>query len=611
MGNSSCRLALKLNDPPSTPHRAGEFIHGRVYLSVTSAAPLATFQGIHLILEGWEHTSLATLDHWASPTVGADFRIRHSHARLHEISFERSTKTIVRLDIPIVNYDGALRAGQYEYPFRFRLPVDLPSTMVYHPPDPGSDGLAEVCYTLMATITYRHIHGGGNGNNSPFLSSLKNRSQEDSIPVIIHGNPGRLLQAGKPVVVPFETHPIHTCCCFREGTIRMRYDTSTDVASPGATLSVHVQGQNHSTVRVQKLAVRMVEDIHFRSGQGQLQKSMSRTLGQQTLMVGSCPCWMPKRRAHRTRSNIHLYESTDTDPSMSLDEFNVLSVVVPMDARDSYNGHLIQVQHTCIVTALTECGWFVTSPESSFPIRIMKPSTAGMGQYTTESRITGTPLLHAELVLPSDWNPTITDDIVVVPEASVVMFDEELHTGVHGTYHGDRYSSVDCRGINESDSRESYQTSSATVASSTSSSSKLDAVPAKAIASLEQLQHLVATRPETLDSFLRDDMKWRNLVENLSPRQLSDTIRSVPARDASKVARVLARTMDMRLTTRHVMACLYAIDSGTIRMEVVLVLLPWVSDLQEHISLLEQELTPEELRQFRENRFESVVSGVV
>lgn len=552
MGNKPCRIAIRI-DEPQRAHRAGELVSGRIYFSATNKTDLSSFQGINLVLEGHEQVVLAR-----------NQESKHEYSRrVHESDphVERSAKVLVRTEYPIARFEDGnkLKAGQYEYPFRWRLPADLPSSM--HCGKRGKSDVynfAEIRYTLSAKIVVPNLR--------IFESINGNKIDSITLNVAARGSD----YPGQPIPVQTEDYPINTCFFWRNGSIRMGWDAGSDVCFPGSTLSVKVFGENQSPVPVRSLVVKLVETVNVQTSHYEMKKSFPRTIALERMSVENINCW--KSRDNRRHASSEAIRS------------HLFNLKIPSDVRDSYGGDLIQVRHTLVVTAETPGLCTVTSPESSYQIHIARQITGDPTPITIPTDPPFNPdyqpmhMAEAE-ILPPDWTPVVANDVVVLPEACAVLVDEGAHQ--HAT--------------DESPAATPVRTMSPPTfrSASTGVSSGLVGVP-----TIDQLGQLVANCPENLSAVLNNDTAWTTLVQNLTPRDYCSVVERAGTK-APAVARTLAVTMGPSMKTRHLLACLYALPDSVHRMEVLRQTAPLASDVSNNLSLIEQELAPHELIHFR------------
>jgi hypothetical protein len=565
MGNSSCRLVLRIDDPQRA-HKGGENVSGRVYFNATNKADLSAFQAVNLVLEGHERVMTS----FSPSSSGHEGQGVNGSERLLN---KRSDKLLVRTEIPIVDFGGRLQPGQYEYPFQWRLPVGLPSSMYWKEKlDEGGHVIGEISYTLFAKVVVA-LPTKGKGS----------RAIQDSMTLNMRGN-ATVLQ-GQPILMEEEDFPIRTCLFWRNGVIRMGLQATTDICCPGTTLSLNVFGENKSKVGVSYLTVKLVETVNIIAGCDRtegaiaIKNCFSKSHAKRKVLVESFDCW----RALQPRPPNSLLTSEDFAESIRID------LAVPPDVRDSYYGDLIQIRHSIVVTAVTR-GLFstITSPESSYQVRIVSVGNVEsvMAPPRCPAPVNHCPRLAQTELLPTDWSPLVADSVVLTEGPYEYVFvDYALGVDIHQ------------QALDAFDTLVPSPPSEGLIDSSDQRPSAPDELldfPFYSIhASLRALQELVASQPENLVVAVTNDSAWATLVENLSPRDYCSIVNAA-GQNAPNVARMLSLTMDTSMTTRHLLACLYTLQDTSLRLQVLKQIAPLAPDLSVNRAMIENELSRDE-----------------
>jgi hypothetical protein len=110
-------FSLNKTGPFLTEYKAGEIVHGTVYLNVTKSDQRA--QALVLQVVGRKH---AVVHYTTSETHRDD----DSHHTRHHDHYDESTNDFLRIECPIHRFDTQLVPGQFEFPFSIQLPPDLP-----------------------------------------------------------------------------------------------------------------------------------------------------------------------------------------------------------------------------------------------------------------------------------------------------------------------------------------------------------------------------------------------------------------------------------------------------------------------------------------------------
>lgn len=545
MGNKPFRLALKLD---KTQYDAGDVIKGQVYLSVDKEASLSNVEGIHLLLEGYEHVEVDHHHHH-----GHDHHSHNRRVNSTDSLVDRSTNTLVHTDYPIVKA-AELKVGQYEYGFQWKLPPDLPSSLFCA--KSGSRSSAEIRYTLTA-----------------YLKTTRRHSRRDTLPrgdcaLCIRAKPSAVLR--QQLLMEKESYPIRGCLFWNVGQIHLGFMASSDTASPNDTIALQVVGDNQSPAKVDRITCRLIETVTWLSTSRHKEKTrtVTRTLAEQHLAIHGLACWQTwynPNAANHTR--FLALPAPETTPAVNLK--------VPSDTRDSYSGRLIQVRHLLSVTVETH-GCNGASPESSCQIRIVKRAAP----ETSSSQPENTYIPVAQ-VLSTEWGPVVAD-AVEIPEAAAVLLDEELAVPVYAQRRADSGVAMAPSAPDESLLLEQIPFS--------------DEPNKYSETDLHQLLTLVRETPESLTVALQDG-SWTILAQNLTPHDYGRVVVAAGPSGAA-VANTLARAMRRRFECRHVLACLWTIPER-MRMGLLHETAPLASDLAWNKVEIENELSPKELIHFR------------
>ena len=599
MGNksSSCRIGVRLEKQEYT---SGDVMKGRVYLSLPPATNLS-ISGIVLRLEGWEYTeiyekadesSLSSNRRGGHNDAGRSYHHQdgyyHSSSRRGRASKEYNcythSETIVRTDFPLVTQILSAttnQAQQYEFPFELPLPQGLPSTLYCVSKSTASTGnspppsVAEIKYTVTAIAV-------SDSQSSLAAFDANGSLCQYSQVVRIQAAPPSNQRPARPIYMEEEIFPVKTCCCFDHGTISLGWKANKDVLSFAQEdeIAVQVTGSNHSTREVSHILVKLVETVTWSvPDHKKLEQKYKQTISDQKLNVSDAWHW---------RSNNH----NQVTPNHEL----VARLRVTPEARLSYAGRHISVRHTLVVRVVTN-GCCTTSPESAAQLLIINQGQPGVPQpfsnhLPVSSDYSSAPsssyvapsappsfyderpdpyqMAHAEL-LPDDWNP-IEAEVIVLPEASAMAVASAPSSTSNNTrqqqtsqYHLDNPVPLPTAPVYTDDPR------------------------------LVQLRSVVASQqPDSLHNQLDT---FCTTIQNLTPREYGQLLQ-LAGPTVGRMAMELASCMEDRFTTRHLMASLWALPPSY-RISVLQSTSALPMDLSQHRSLVEQELSHNELMYFR------------
>lgn len=529
MGNKQVKLALRLDEKA---HVAGNVVTGKVYLN---AGQDYQADALHLLLIGEEYSVVAedeSLDYHSS-------HCRNYSDQHREI--ERSSSVLVHMDVPLTHFPSSkVCPGQYEFPFEWELPSNLPSSMYCA----KNDSHCEIGYRLTAYLHQKQALGDPEHSSTESLCISARSTQP---------------QANTGVVVDPEIFRIKACC-WNQGEVTLGWNVDKTVVSPDSLMKIGITGANDSQVEVECLRACLVETISW-SAHGKA-KETKRTVAEAKVSASNLPLWHPVS---------HRYNSYSSVPADHLEQSRVLTqLLLPHDARDTYSGGLIQVRHSLTITAETQpC---ITAPESSILVRVQRKSSGAVAHAVENAPpvtappttpIDGEPAFVEADLLPDDWRPQEAH-VVTLPANSAVLLDSD--------YVPPPVSAPD----------ETLLDESRVIAS----------VLSKLKASVSESDDPVVT----VSRHLNDPMMVTT-IQNLTPREFVEVLQSA-RRDLPSLARLVAGTMDPHFECRHMLACLWCLPNP-VRLDVIKEVAPLASDLETQRSIVERELDSNELRHFR------------
>jgi hypothetical protein len=552
MGNTPVKIGIRLDH---NTVEAGGVLKGRVYLSVQKGRNQQA-RGIHLVLKGEELSEV----------------VRHEdYDRERRREVERASVTILKMDVPLTSFPtGVTPQGQFEYPFEWPIPANLPSTMHCQ----EGESSCTIRYQLSAYL-----------DDSSSMSFLPDYSSTEMVVVAASSTTVH----AEPIQMDLEEFSIKSCCANR-GTMTMGWDADTTVAAPKGIMNIGITGKNDSVVAMAYLNAKVVETVSW-SAHGHSKKK-SRVLTSNKIQAAENPLWKPllhlpsRRDRRRTR-----YEETGHIDAEVWENRVVTQLQLPVDARDSHLGNLVSVRHSLIISVVTPGSCCITSPESSVLITVQRrmptkgPTAAApeptapfyqneiviatapieeMGAYSYQEP----PMAVAE-ILPDNWTPQ-ESEVVVIPANSVIP---QARAALAAT-------AVMPSAPTESLLKESHQI-------------------ARALAELQT----TLTAAKNPSAALREQLNnpaMAATVENLSPHEFVETLKACSRADDDypRNARLLAATMVPQLYCRHVLACLWSLPQS-VRFQVLKEIAPLASDIATQRESVERELDPTELMEFR------------
>ncbi len=233
------------------------------------------------------------------------------------------------------------------------------------------------------------------------------------------------------------------------------------------------------------------------------------------------------------------------------------NLIIDPSARDSYNGVIVNIDHTLCVVAETPC--CMTSPEVSTPVYVQPdiPNASAVvidpsPEFLTASSV---PIYEQEpyLSVPTGWSPTIASNVTVVPSSVIIGGSQN---GIEST----GYQNPDVYGIIPS------------------------APPLTSFTGGNNLESLMNNLAGTFDhvgvtkNFIETS---EGVVKNLTPREvvaISNKI-SFPL-DNLNALKLISEAMGNNFTTAHLRALLDSTYNVSHRLSLLKNLTMMVSDFQ-------------------------------
>jgi len=549
--------------------KSGQRISGRVYLNINTVSVNA--RAIQLEFQGNEAAYIVKDD------ASNDRRTHHS-----------ANHTLISTTFQLASFpNGRITRGQYEYPFEWVLPAHLPSSMMCNK---ISDSRCEIKYFLKATLQ----------SPSGFFSSS---AADSSVPVTIAAT---TTVPESPIRLDPEVVPIRSCCS-NKGMIELGMDTTTNAAIPGSVVGIGMEGRNESVMEVSHLRVTWRETVTWWTQDGN-RETWTQALCDRKIPVNSVPSWIPNQHVHRQRNYNSLKELCRITTELH----------IPEHARDTYSGSILEVGHSLTVRAVTPAFCCITSPECYTLVSIQRDeSVAPAATYYSEVAPTApVPSAYSEMVLPPDWSP-VEAEVVVLPSSSeyngtapvatarAIPMDEESAYPVAAAVAS--APSEDESELAPSSAPTSSSASYASVAASAPPSED-DAEDSRAfdpqqVCTVQDLQSLLKQnrnqRALTVMNTCDGNKVLQDSVRRMGPPEFVATLECVMDVDKAALGKVLAEWMGSYFTCRHVLNVVWSLPSPSIRLDVVVAIAPFASDLMERRSMIEQELDPKELSTFR------------
>ena len=327
--NNPIHLEISLNE---ATYKAGGNLTGKVNLSVlgNDEVQLANTT-IYLTIKGTEFA-------------------KHIH-----FAFEMISDNIVTLRVCIATIpSGRIPPGYYEYPFQCIVPVNWPTSFHFRKQNILISDFG-IRYTISVCI--QHI-------DPQNRASLKCFATESLMITALAVTEFPLDNTPSYVVEP-EFFPIQSFCFFK-GSMLLGFDTSSTSIVPNTVVQIGILGKNLSVVDVQYFKVELVESMNWGWGGGLAclcKKIIANT------NIGASPAWDCLGKVAISKGH-HRY----TNPTLSeLEASRVQGCLrVPYDTMESYQGQIIQITHTILITAVLTASFIKVPPCLSISVQVKK-----------------------------------------------------------------------------------------------------------------------------------------------------------------------------------------------------------------------------------------------
>lgn len=378
----------------AVPHRAGETLRGTV--RVCGNRPLSKGE-LSLRMYGKEKVA-----------------IRRGHGENRVTSRAQCEFFSSQLVLRDFARDPVAQAGVFEAPFAIVLPESLPAS-ASHATGPRDVGF-RIQYKIRAQLPSNH---------------------KSEVYVMVHSAPlpsDPIPSDMDPISVPIKTF-------FRKrGIVTLGAHADDTLVSQGETLHVHLACHNESSALVQRVEVRLLECVRWKTHRHDQREIKILDVLQDVSHLPGLACHDTARgRSAATPDPVRereiisqaLLESRRTG-------CNQITLRVPSHARDSYYGQLVQVWH--MVEIRLKTSHLTTNPSKSIAVRVgssrREPREVAVAAAATATTllpvVEGTPVLQAQTVLaPPAWQvrtvtpPPLDDDDCVIPMACAVPLPKE------------------------------------------------------------------------------------------------------------------------------------------------------------------------------------------
>ncbi len=437
MGNNSCTLVIRTEQQHCI---AGSQCNGRIYLSVNK-----DFVPCHALRLRFKGHESAQVHHHHDSSYSEDERSHHhDHQEDH---YETNTCVILEQDhilhtctSPALAQTGVttgFQRGQYEFPFQFTIPHGLPSSMHFR----SGESYCQVQYELVAYLQQ--------SNSGGFMNTFQ-RNHGSKCPIIVYSNLNFTMTGNEipsPIHFPSETHRINFWCCLNRGQMRLEAQLKPESDSTPATdfnarvptllpnipYTLTCQASNESTVPVKSIRIELVEQISFKP-------KYREERGCNVIVKQSVDGAILGTQYYNRKKGgdyAQVFPPSTYAEAILGGERQSFRLLVPIVARDSYNGQIIQVRHFLRIQLITGC--CITTPETSIDVEIAHFSSSttppsgiqmGLDGMVNEMILPTAPPMESifgendpvvveATALPNNWSPQ-TADLIDLPIATAI-----------------------------------------------------------------------------------------------------------------------------------------------------------------------------------------------
>jgi len=397
MGNQVATLGVQTE---RSVYYSGETVNGRVYLSVNDKDGIVA-QTLNIHFSGREKAVV----HYTEERRDRDDDL------INEDRYEQNEVDILNFDVPInTPIGGHFQPGQYEFPFQFIVPQDLPSSMFVR----SGQSRCEIRYEMTAYLSKNDRSFSVN----PFKSNTI--SSKPLVLQIFGGRNGPVSQHSYgrgPVHFPGHTYPVRCCCCCFRGSMDLSASIDGVDMVPNQNCNVSFRLKNNSRTHVANVVVEVIERVCWRPRFRE--EATNFTLIRHAIDGKSNSDWLTKQQ----RIMSTMQEFVSLSPSSARDT-DIVTLRIPNGSRDSYSGNMIQVEHFVRVKVVTN-GCCLSNPETTVDINVSRPLLTSPSNDEPPPPVPSAPFMDEDEVvveataLPPGWSPQ-TNDTFMIPMADVV-----------------------------------------------------------------------------------------------------------------------------------------------------------------------------------------------
>lgn len=358
-GSSSAQIIIQTERPN---YSAGETVVGKVYLNATAET---NAESLNVTVWGRERTCV----HYTRQRTTGSGKNRKTRTTHH---YARATRSLLSVDIPICTFpDAKIQPGaMFEFPIQVQLPPGLPSTMSV-----SGRSNCDIQYGISARL---HTTGWFSWDVRASHAFVVQRTPfMQSMPLPLYARPN--------------SQDVRFCCCINRGSMCLCANASSSIVTRSSPLQIGLACENQSTSPVQGVQIEVKESLSWRA-RGH-SASTERIIAQQTLNPSAVQGTDAVARKMSMKSGSADYALQNIARQLQSGEQGATLQISP-EARDSYNGNILDVKHT--VRVVLQTGTCITDPIVEMPL-VIQPMLTEQG-----AAIAPPPLLQDMKRLPDE-----------------------------------------------------------------------------------------------------------------------------------------------------------------------------------------------------------------
>ncbi|MEW5313995.1 MAG: hypothetical protein WDW38_005524 [Sanguina aurantia] len=322
----------------------GDTVTGTILLNVTKPFPCSS---ILLKVEGHEEVRWTERVQRSERVLGGDPNLNETRMVAVHIP-HHARRSILEVNVPLHSYPQECIPGQYQFPFTFQLPVNLPSTFTFadHGFSEGgrySDTMGVIRYSVAAECVVPGV----------FTCNLRG-ARDLTLLQRITFSPAQLTSTAH--------QHVRCCCCCNKGSASVTARVERGMLHAGETVNVSVSVENQSTVQFLQTEVRLCRAVHLTTGSSTRDHA-------DAVALAVCPGLMPGTSSRGVP----------------------VCLAVPFDASPTATGQLLTCRYRVEVRMKTTCCMSDAVLEIPVVVRGVPPEEA----------------CSPALQPPPGWNPTV------------------------------------------------------------------------------------------------------------------------------------------------------------------------------------------------------------